>query len=476
MTVAVLQASITLDRSSRLYIGSEDAITGNLVLKCLPGSNANIPEVFGPLRLDVILQGRAKSKIIKNNGQSRSTYRGRAPLIKTSTIAYNDRFKGEFGSIYKFPFVICFPPSTQLGAGLFEQDSTYFDSAPGMPLPPTMALDYHGFAHRFDCFVAYKLQLMVAMPGINVRVNGIEEEYPIRYEMPRIPLRERIDRITSTTRTICISNAHLLPPDDRPSGFKEKTKALFSSDYYPKHTFEAVFSSPQHLYVSSRPRFSITVRHLNDSTAPIIPDIVLKNFSVSLKAFTEVRAEKQIFFEQTSRGDESVWGSVKAAIGLFEKSKDWTWDVRATTIPSRLPPSFKTYNINRRYQLKVSWVLRCAEKDFTLERSHYVTLNPPLMADTSDGPSTSQQGYGHFTEMGDALPDDELGSYERLPTYEEAAGRDDASSISVKPPPAFPSVDTAKTSSDKDLPPPPLENDSGKDADINGQQYRASKS
>lgn len=462
MTVAVLQTSVALDPPRRPYVGPEDVITGNVVVKCLSGTTAGIPEVFGPLKLVVVLHGRAKSKIIKNNGQNRSTYRGRAPLIRASAVVHNDSFKGVFGSTYKFPFAVAFPPKTQLGAGLFDLDGGLFDSTPGRPLPPTMALSYHGFAHRFDCFVAYQLQLMAGMPGIDVKVNGTDAEYPIRYEMPRIPIDARDDRLSSWTRRICVSNAHLLPPGDRPSGLKEKTKALFSSDYYPRHIFEATFSSPQHLYVSSRPRFSISIRHLDDSTAPVVPDVILKSFSVSLKAYTEVRAEKQIFSEPTSHGDESLWGSVKGVIGPFEKSRDWTWDVRATTIPPRIPPSFKTYNINRSYRLKVSWIVRCAEKDFTLEQSHNVILKSPLMGDSSAEQGTSQQGYENFTEMGDVLPGQDPQSEDRLPTYQEAADQDRASLSSADQPPAFSAEDVTGGPSSSEVPPQPLPEDKGK--------------
>ncbi|KAL9624541.1 MAG: hypothetical protein Q9160_001205 [Pyrenula sp. 1 TL-2023] len=469
MTIAVLGTSIQLDRRNRVYIGSEDVITGHVVVTCSSGTAAGVPEIFGPLKIVIWLHGRAKSKIIKSNGQSRSTYRGRAPLIRTSAIVHNDSFKGQPGSTYKFPFAIAFPPATTEGRGLFEPGGSLFVSDEGRPLPPSMRLDYRGFAHRFDCFVEYKLTHAATMPGINVRINGNHVDYSVRYEMPRVSCESKIDQMITTTRRLCVSNKHLLQPIDRPSGFKEKSKALFSSDYYPKHTFEVVFCSPQHLYVSSRPQFSIRIRHMDDSTAPTVPDVILKNFSVSLKAYTEVRAEKQIFMEQTSRGDESPWGSVKFPIGPFEKSRDWTWEVRGTVIPLRIAPSFKTYNISRRYEMKVSWILRCAEKDFTLERSQYVILHPPLTEDPSNEPSTSRQGEENFTEMGDILPSQDAGSEERLPTYQEAASQDRKSESSDEQPPAF--DDEYSISMDKDFPTPPLsEKGKGKEVNIPEEQ------
>ncbi|KAL9109703.1 MAG: hypothetical protein Q9227_005741 [Pyrenula ochraceoflavens] len=429
MVVGRLSVRVVLDSPGRPIVGSEDYVSGKLVVSCFSGE-ARV-DIFGPLKLQVLLHGRAKSKIIKSNGQSRSVYRGRAPLFRTFAVVHNGSFRGEVGQSYEFPFVIGFPDQTQLGGGLFDQkQGGYFHSTPGKTLPPTMFLSYHGFAHRFDCFVEYKLGVAASMPGIGVAIST-SEEVAIQYAQPGIRRDSVIYRTLDAKRIFEVSNAHLLPPAERPSGFREKTKAFFSTDYFPKFSFEVVHQCPQYLYVSERPEFMIRIRHLLEtSTAPLVPDITLESFNLSLKALTDVRAERQIMFEQTSRGEETVYSCWNGRFGPFEKSRDWTKQVRGIPLPRTFTPSFTTYNINRRYEIKVKWVIGCAEKSFDIERTYSVVVNPSHLSEATEE-SSSSAPLQNFSGMEQVLQDGTAGPGEELPTYQEAAG-------DVAPPPIQP--------------------------------------
>ena len=109
MSIGTLQARIVLDEARKIYCGSSEPVTGNVVLTFTPSPKSNNTELFGPLKINLLFHGRSKSKIWKKNGNSTTIYRGRAPLFQRSETLYSDSFKAQPGESHSFPFEIYFP-------------------------------------------------------------------------------------------------------------------------------------------------------------------------------------------------------------------------------------------------------------------------------------------------------------------------------------------------------------------------------
>src|ERR1700753_508786 len=81
--------------------GTGEVVTGEVVLHDAQ------PELIG--RIAIELTGRTKTKIIRRNGNSRVTYRGRHQLFSTASMVHSESTPLEAGITYRWPFSISFP-------------------------------------------------------------------------------------------------------------------------------------------------------------------------------------------------------------------------------------------------------------------------------------------------------------------------------------------------------------------------------
>lgn len=428
MSAGTITAKVVLDHPNQIHCGIADAVTGNVTLSYRLGidhTGGGGGELFGPLRIKVKFHGRAKTKIWKSNGQHRSIYRGRAPLFSRTFLIYDAPFKIRPGEIKRFPFTLTFPDGTQGSTyhGDFGTDGRFKDEVKNA-LPPSFRMEYHGFAHRFDAFTEYRVGATVEVPRIDVKIAGLDEDLSeayVMYEQPRAAHTPTTRQINTFRQMVTIQNEYLLPEEDRPSGFKQKTKALFKSDYYPVYLFEVHCGVPSHLFLGQSLSFEVGIKPFTErSTAVVTPDVTMSGFVASIQAETLVRAEKQIFSTPESEGNETVWtkGGVADSKGPFSKANDWTKTINTNEL-SGIPSTFTTYNISRRYSLKITFYITAANKTIEVQRDFPVMIHPPLeTARVSSYPQAGPSGADPSAAPLESLD----GLNEALPAYQPPPG------------------------------------------------------
>lgn len=421
MGVGTLNAAVFLDEPRMIRCGSADSVTGHVAVTYRPSFSEDNrhPDLFGPLIITVLFHGRAKTKVVKSNGQTRSTYRGRAPLFHISTKIYEDSFKSAPNQTHRFPFSLHFPESVQptMNQAHWAADSR-FSTAIGDPLPPTFMLDYHGVARRFTAFTEYRIGATVRMPNIDIKIGGLSDdaEPVVLYERPRIKLEQMLQKFHQSKDYCKVQNEHLVPEDDRASGFKQKAKAMFKSDYYPEYHFNVHTKYPGHIFVGQPLTFEIAIRP-NESlcTAPITPEITVHAFNANIIAHTEVRAERSLLAEPESSGNETVaklTGRLIDSKEPFSKAKDYTKVIKTPAVTG-IPTSFSTFNISHTYTLELKYGIMAAKKVFKISKQIRVIVFPPL--DLPPEPSAAGSSSRSMEEAAAPLP-----QYERPPEYDEA--------------------------------------------------------
>jgi hypothetical protein len=253
------------------------------------------------------------------------------------------------------------------------------------------------------------------MKGIDIKIQGMNEDQEafVHYDQPRVPKSRALPVPKQYNDHVKLQNEYLLSEADRPSGFKQKTKALFKSDYYPVFHFDVLTSCPQHLYIGQPMVFEIAVR-VSESmcTAPMTPAIKLGPFKASISAQTQVRAEKRLFSSPESEGNETVLsfrGLSQDSEEFFTKANDYTKIVTTKEVAG-IPSSFSTYNIMRSYMLEVEYTIVAAEKATKISRRVLVALHPPVESDS--GSVVAGSSRVPLQEADGPLPE-----YERPPEY-----------------------------------------------------------
>ncbi|KAI0410723.1 hypothetical protein F5X98DRAFT_359007 [Xylaria grammica] len=428
MSVGTLHAKVVLDDPSRIHCGNRDPVTGHINLRYAPGHGNASAELFGPLQVYVTLHGRAKTKIWKSNGQSTSIYRGRAPLFHQKALVYDDSFRAHPRDSTNFPFSLFFPEVAYAQVtDDFDEDPRYI-SRSSQRLPPSFQSSYHGFAHRYEAFVEYRVGVDVVMPRLDVHVNkpGEYEEPVIHYEGPRTT--QLADRRPYDWRgSVWVRNELLLPEADRPHGFRQKTKALFGAGNFPTYAFDWVCLAPKDLYLGQPACFEVRIKaRENECTATLIPEVRLQYFHVEIEAHTDVRADRTIFRCPESEGNYTVFEAAGAIdnTGPFSKANENTKIINTQPLGSGriggFSSSFSTYNISHSYSARIKFGFELTGKVKEVDKEYGVIVHPPLEfaqppAAAEAGPSVA--GPSSLPpDAGGKAPD--LPPYEPLPAYE----------------------------------------------------------
>ncbi|KAI0528335.1 hypothetical protein GGR58DRAFT_519127 [Xylaria digitata] len=426
MSVGTLHTKIVLDDPSRIHCGNSDPILGHISIRYSPGHGNASNELFGPLKVYVTLHGRAKTKIWKSNGQSTSIYRGRAPLFAHRSLVYDDSFRALPGNTGIFPFKLFFP---QVADALVNDDfpeNPRFICNRNQPLPVSFQDSYHGFAHRYEAFVEYRVGVDVIMPQLQVDVVKPTKylEPVIHYEGPRTPQLLNTKPI-DWRGTVVVSNELLLPEADRPAGFRQKTKALFGAGHFPAYGFDWVCLAPRELYLGQPACFEVRIKpREKECTATLIPEIWLKFFHVKIMAHTKVRADKTIFSCPESEGNYTVFEAMGAidSKGPFSKANDNTKIVNTQALGTgrigAFTSSFATYNISQEYSVRINFEFEVTGKLKNIDKEYAVKILPPLEAPAPPPPAAtggpSSQPPNAENKASDLPP------YDTLPPYEPA--------------------------------------------------------
>ncbi|KAF2096493.1 hypothetical protein NA57DRAFT_78096 [Rhizodiscina lignyota] len=315
--------------------GTGDTVTGQVMLL-----NAK-PELIG--RVFIELWGRTKTKIIRRNGNSRVTYRGRHHLFSKVEVIQQTSTPLEAGHTYGFPFSVTFPTTLPPMADGSDQglDKT---------LPPSFRDDEMEWGAHFESFVEYKLTANICRHQSNIVMRTTE--LALNY-VPTLRNDQVVPdgRSTSSSQKFIARSLLLLPENEgRELTFKEKTKSVFSSSKLPAAAFKFTVSYPTTVLAGDRFLISAGIEHLpGESTAPT-PAVELQSIYISLKGWTNVQAEG-VFHNPQDNLEATLWKKQWINVGLFNKGEGWT-KMLSTALPELLPPTFKTFNMGRSYCFK----------------------------------------------------------------------------------------------------------------------------
>jgi hypothetical protein len=445
MSVGTLHAKIVLNQPGKIHYGSRDPVLGHVHIQYQPGpQNPGAAELFGPLRVVVILRGRAKTMIWQSQGYSGGgMYCSRVPLLRKSLLIYDDSFRAQPGDSVIIPFSICFPEMTaaNLVRDEFVEDATFVGDHVIQQLPPSFQNSYHGFAHRYEAFVEYRVGVDVVMPRLRVDVNKPTKysEPLVHYEGP--PPAARITTCNNWRGLVSVKSELFLPGADRPSGFRQKTKAFFGAANIPTYAFDWLCAAPQHLYLGEPASFQVYIKPREQQcTATLIPEVHLKFLELEIVAHTVVQAGKSPFMCVGSKGNYTVCqlsvasASSGSAGEPFSKTNAYTKSVET---PALLPgnmsagmgmkigtltSTFKMCNIAVQYTAIIRLAFRVADKVKKFKTEYGVVVYPPPVERRQEPPPPLAPQWNAAAGPSSAPPYIGSMTEEPLPAYEETPG------------------------------------------------------
>lgn len=302
-----------------------------------------------------------------------------------------------------------------------------FVDVPNHPLPPTFSCTHHGFTANFESFVEYRLEAKLTRPPESYIIHsfGLESGLSLTYSPPR-SVESPNPELLRTMR-ICTAQSLLLLPENegRSLTFKEKTKSLFNSSQLPSSIFRLTVEQPSQICTGGRCPFFIGIEHLLEkSTAPAIPVVKLRKFTLTARAITSVRAQGHLFGSPTDTSEDKIYLDTRSNLNIPVTERMDLSKIFSTRFNSNaLPPTFTTYNIARTYSLDFKIVVQCADKDFDLECGGLpLRVLPAIYHPPNDNTGRSQDlseqsgGVPQMTEPHLGGPADEP-----LPRYEPPA-------------------------------------------------------
>lgn len=426
MSVGTLYTQIVFKEPGKIHCGNRDPVLGHISIRYSAGPKNPGAELFGPLKVYVFLHGRAKTKIWKSNGQTTSVYRGRVPLFSRKVLIYDDSFRVQPGEAKTFPFSLTFPEVTDATVMDEFHEDARFMCHQNQPLPPSFQNSYHGFAHRYEAFVEYRVGVDVFMPQLPVDVNKPTkyQEPVVHYERPRVSQPVR-GRPRDWRGYVSVSNELLLPESDRPTGFRQKTKAFLGAGSFPTYAFDWVCLAPADIHLGQPACFEVQIQpRARECTAPLVPDVRLKYFHIEIMAHTQVRAHRQIFSCPESEGNYTI-GQMMGVVDNrepFSKANEYTKIINTEALgfgkTGTLSSSFSTYNIALAHSVKISFAFELTDKAKEIKREYAIAVHPHL--ETAPPPITAiagpSSGPQNATDMASDLP-----PYDHLPSYEQAS-------------------------------------------------------
>lgn len=200
--LGILRASITLDSSDRIHYGAGDVVTGNAVLEFQPRIRSHTVELFGPLVLEVVFQGRMMA--IYRKGSPPDVVQ----LFRKATTIHDGPFRADPDTNYNFPFAMTFPvfadprESIALTMNGREVDKSmsiqrHVTDVTIEGLPPALTSNLSkndvklmgpGSGSAYNVEVKYDISVDLQLPGIDVVIVRPTEETAVLYELPKVPL------------------------------------------------------------------------------------------------------------------------------------------------------------------------------------------------------------------------------------------------------------------------------------------------
>lgn len=400
--------------------------------KCRAGATVSgTVSLHGDVDIDVqiitiSLVGRCKTKVVRSNGQSSTTYRGRAPLLECRQVLFKGPNTMKTNG-HSWPFSFTFPTQcVARGADPFKQRHGLFDINPQQSLPPSFASANHSFGWSGECFIRYELEAsLVGNKAKLFSLGDLKTEKTLDFVTTRDIETYKPDFIEKGQRIACHSLRLQPGHEDGPLTFKEKLQSMRTSKL-PVAVFQLRMLLPKTGILAHPLPLILKLHHdAEASTAPSSPPVTLRRCAVELQAATYIQCIRDEIFRD---GDEQRdWSDVfhvasvdhSAAMDKAPALADTT-DLQKLVrvrVPWHMKPTFSTFNIRRTYRLTVRLSVDCAGKTFKAEFATYkFELLAADFAGRTPGPETEvpAPAYGDLS-----------GS---LPTYQDAKGASEEAS------------------------------------------------
>ena len=340
--------------------------------KCSAGAIVSgTVSLHGDVNIDVKLitirlVGRCKSKVARKDGDSTSTYRGRAPLLEYRQVLFQGpntmRTNG-----HSWPFSFTFPSHcVARGADSFKQRYGLFDLNPQQCLPPSFASEHRSSKWKGECFVRYELE--ASLIGTKIfSLGDLKSEKTLNFTTTRDIETFKPEFIEKGQRIACYSLRLQPGREDGPLTFKEKLQSAFKEKLQSNL---AVF----HLHMLL-PKVGILARPLplvlkmdhdaEASTTQSSPIITLRKCTVMLQAITYIQCIRD---EHLRQGDQQEDWSDDLHVASVDYSANMDKAPPVTEsidlqklmrikVPWFYTPTFSTFNIRRTYRFVYSWLL-----------------------------------------------------------------------------------------------------------------------
>lgn len=411
-----LTAQVVVDGDFRIHYGPADKVDGKILLSYKPhgillGSNALTADLFGPLRIHGILRSKVRIKVRRGDTHRLPTDHSKVLFDYVFEI-YVGSLKAQIGDQFSYPFSINFPQDVKdiyAGDGYAEMMS---NGQSRHLLPLTCSMHFVDHPDVVDVGVYHQIGVQVSMPGINIRsdVPQGNEQPPIRLELPH-PTRELIERgKTMFVQQGGVQNEYLLPEEERPQGFKQKAKAVFTSSHFPAFVMDVQCAYQQYIYPGQQLEFDVVLRrNENKSTSASFPETTLESFHVDLQAYTIVDVSGRLIGSPQCidrRTVQNLVGRTKLSKQL-DKEKDYSVTIITNPVMQNVS-SFAHHKLSRQYLLRISMQFRLARESVKVKKECPVILLPEPAATTE---AQVEAGPSYIRPP----PDDEY-----LPAYGEA--------------------------------------------------------
>ncbi|KAJ9661356.1 hypothetical protein H2201_006548 [Coniosporium apollinis] len=329
---------IILDEPNRVYTAG-DIVRGHVLLEVGRRQESCI--------VAVTIYSRTKTRLHTN--ESAETHRGRCLLFAESQILRTPE-NGIPAGRHTLPFSLIFPSETSASQTL---DKTYTSSAEaGEPLPPTFDYEYVGFWTKFECFVAYSIEVRITTPYD--KDGPLTAEVPLTFAPVVRGTQPQNPEPHTTTHALEVKTLRLLPENAaRKLSITAKAKSVLKTSSIPTSCFDLVVQQPRTAYLNAPLAFTLRLKHdLDRLTAP----------------------PRRPFADYDDYAEDVVWEAFSfdaelAALGAFSKAEDWSKIVLLRLPEKGVSLSFKTYNIKRSYKLKVRAVVVAVEKELEVKSS-----------------------------------------------------------------------------------------------------------
>ena len=409
--IGVVTTTFTIDRAE--CQGSEP-VTGTVSLSFRPTtsiSGANGPDLFGPLKLSVVLQGHIKVNVAENRTSHANVFINETRTLFTKREElFNGSFRVSAGQSKQFPFRIQFPTTTDLYQGWDDVS----------PLPPTFNTRFYAASprllgrHHGAASIEYLLRVEAEMSGINVTITNEAPPKKILYQAPGQRLHKpKVD----FSQTLQLQSYCLLPEQDRP-GLLEKTKAKLNSAPKPGYTFSVTcVDLPEIIAVGETIQFNLRIRsESKGTTANIIPDVSLGDCNIDIVARTQLYATNERGAD-SARIDGSDVGATLALTkqdpaGVFKKEHDFTKKVFFEPVPKDIPCTFLIKKLGRSYRLRLDLKFLVSGEQVGLKKMLNLRILPPPQQSNEvpeAGPSRVNRGGSDSTTSDDLPNYDEIG-------------------------------------------------------------------